>query len=377
MLKPKENGDWLEIQRKIREWFAITLLPPTYEKGISINIESKYEKEKGKEFDIISGGSGFHQSLTLLAFFYGYEGVSTILFDEPDAHMHVNLQREILNYFQQLKTTQFIIATHAEEFINGVSTDKIISVLKNKPERINSTPDIITALSDVDNMAIVCTIDSPYILYVEGEDDERILNGWASVLDKQYVLEKFYVEKMGGATKELMLKNADKHFGGLKKIVTSVKRIILFDYDSEQDFHPGPGNPSLFEWRRKNIENYLLVPDAWKNAVLDRLNEENRNDGPMFNQPIFQLIDDFFDEQNLSLAKGKTWRNVSENIFTEVNGKKILFENNDSLFQRINKNCNLKINRQTIRNNFSPQDLHQDIVDFFDKLEKTINKSAV
>lgn len=314
-IMPDKIDKWKTIQTKAKEWFGVELLAPDYEKGISINIETKYKNEKGKEFDIISGGSGFHQALTLLAFYYGDEGVTTILFDEPDAHMHVNLQREILNYFQRLKTTQFIIATHAEEFIKGVSPESIISVLKQKPERIQSSPEIITALADVNNMAIVRTSDEPFILYVEGEDDERILNGWASALDKQDVLKRFYVEKMGGTTKDEMRRNADKHFKRLNKIVPDIKRLILFDYDSDESFHPESGNPAIFEWKR---------------AARAKRNETGVN---LFNAPIMNAIDDFFDEQNLVLPKGKTWRDVSANIFTEVNGKKILFEQSDSLFQ--------------------------------------------
>jgi len=366
---PSRIENWKIIQTKVKEWFGVDILAPEYEKGISINIETKYRNEKGKEFDIISGGSGFHQALTLLAFYYGYEGVTTILFDEPDAHMHVNLQREILNYFQQLKTTQFIIATHAEEFINGVSSESIISVLKQKPERVQSSPEIITALADVNNMAIVRTNQEPFILYVEGEDDERILNGWASVLNKQHVLKRFYIEKMGDTTKDEMQRNANKHFRGLKKIVPNVNRLILFDYDSEESFHPEAGNPALFEWKRKNIENYLLVPDAWKRAVIDKRNETEEN---LFNIPIINIIDNFFDEQNLTLPKGKSWKNVSANIFIEVNGKKILFEQADSLFQRINNGFGLKINREVLSNNFNPEELHQDVIDFFNKLEAVI-----
>ncbi len=371
-LNPKENGNWQIIHKKIKEWFGINLLVPEYEKGISINIESKYEKEKGKEFDIISGGSGFHQSLTLLAFFYGYEGVTTILFDEPDAHMHVNLQREILNFFRQRKTTQFIIATHAAEFITGVSPESIISVLKSKPERVPSTSEIITALSDVDNMAIVNTIDDPYILYVEGEDDERILNGWTSILNKEAVLKKFYIEKMGGSTKEYMKANAEKHFKGLRKIVPSVKRLILFDYDIDESFHPDSENPAFYEWKRKNIENYLLVPAVWKKAVRDKKNQENSNFGPLFDDPIFKIIEDFFEEQNLGLSKNRTWRNISANIFTEVNGKKILFESPDSLFQRIYKFSGLKINREVLSNSFAAEELHQDVINLFEKMESIL-----
>lgn len=364
-IEPSNIRNWNTIQEKVKEWFGVDLLPPEYEKGVSINIDSKYKTEKGKEFDIISGGSGFHQALTFLAFYYGYEGVTTILFDEPDAHTHVNLQREILNYFKQLKTTQFIIATHAEEFIKGVSAGSIISVLNQKPERVQSTPEIITALSDVDNEAVVETQQEPFILYVEGEDDERILNGWASILRKQDVLKRFYIKIMGGPNKNEMKEKATKHFNGLKQIVPKVKRLIIFDYDTEESYHPEPGNPALFEWKRKNIENYLLVPEVWKRAVLDKRNETARN---LINQPILDIVNDFFVEQNLTLSKGKTWRNVSANIFSAVNGKKILFEQADSLFQRISIECGLTINRETLSNNFKPEELHQDVVDLFDKL---------
>ncbi len=370
-IKPSDIQSWTTIQKKVKDWFGVYLLPSEYEKGVSINIDSKYKNEKGKEFDIISGGSGFHQALTLLAFYFGYEGVTTILFDEPDAHMHVNLQREILNYFQQLKTTQFIIATHAEEFIKGVSPGSIISILNQKPERVQSNPEIITALSDVGNMAIVRTQQEPFILYVEGEDDERILNGWASILNKQDVLKRFYIETMGGTTKDEMQKKAARHFKGLKEIVPKVKQLIIFDYDTEQSFHPEPGNPALFEWKRKNIENYLLVPVVWKRAVLDERNETETN---LFNKPIFDVVDEFFSEQNLTLPKGKTWRNVSANIFNEVNGKKILFEREDSLFQRINNGFKLKINREALSNNFKPEEIHQDIIDLFDKLKAILGQ---
>lgn len=369
-IKTNKIQNWITIQEKLNDWFNINLLAPEYEKGVSINIDSKYKTDKGREFDIISGGSGFHQALTLLAFYYGYEGVTTILFDEPDAHMHVNLQREILNYFRQLKSTQFIIATHAEEFIKGVGSESIYSVLKQKPERVKSNPEIITALSDVDNMAIVRTQQDPYILYVEGEDDERILNAWAVVLQKENILKRFFIETMGGTTKIEMKKKADQHYAGLKKIVPNVNRVMLFDYDNEETYHPDSNNQVLYEWNRKNIENYLLVPNAWKRAILDKRNESEWN---LFNEGMRLMVDEFFEGENLTLPPGRTWRNVEANIFKEVNGKRILFEQPTSLFQKLNQTFNIKINRETISRNFFPEELHIDIINFFVKLELVLN----
>jgi AAA15 family ATPase/GTPase len=137
----QENHDWLEITKIIKRLFSISLEPPLYEKGVDTQITCNYTHE-GKQFDIIGGGSGFHQMLTLLASMYGYEGVTTILFDEPDAHMHNNLQREMLDFLKRQsreRNIQFIIATHAEELIKGVEPTNIISLLEKKTERIQAT----------------------------------------------------------------------------------------------------------------------------------------------------------------------------------------------------------------------------------------------
>jgi hypothetical protein len=93
----ENRSDWNEIKSVIKQWFSVELRDPKYKRGVDTQIICEY-KQGDKFYDIISGGSGFHQTLTLLAFFYGYQP-TTILLDEPDAHLHVNLQREILDYF--------------------------------------------------------------------------------------------------------------------------------------------------------------------------------------------------------------------------------------------------------------------------------------
>ena len=368
----KENNEWKEIVEKIEEWFGVKLNPPHYEKGESIDIELSY-KSNGKDYDIISGGSGFHQILTLMAFLYGYPGITTILFDEPDAHLHVNLQRKILNYFKQQKNIQFLIATHAEEFIKGTEVDSIISMLSGQPKRVQSTEAIIKAMSEVDNRVIIRTTQSPYILYLEGEDDERLLTSWAANLGKTEIFNKFCVYILGGVTKREMKERADAHFKALTQINSNVKRVMLFDYDNDETaFNPVPENPVLKEWKRKNIENYLLVPEAWKSAILDAKNATNFD---LFTQVYRAIVDDFFAEQNLSLPAISSWVNIKANIFQEVNGKKILFESSDSLFHRIKNIDGLKINREKVSINMTSEFIHEDIVTFFLHLSSVTNES--
>lgn len=368
------EDDWDEVTAVVKSWFNVDLQRPKYIKGISTEIKVEY-KVAGKLYDVISGGSGFHQILTLLAFLYGYKGVNTILLDEPDAHLHNNLQRIIINYFLS-KDVQFLIATHSEEFIRNIDIHSILSIMSGAPKRVLSNSEIINALSDVDNNDIIRTQESPYILYIEGEDDDRILSEWARILGKADIFQRFYPYVLGGSNKQLMKEKSDTHFRALKQFVPNLKRVMLLDFDGDNTFHPDKNNPAYYEWRRKNIDNYLLVPDAWKRALAN-VKEEPMDS--VFLMPYFEIIDGFFEGQNLFLTPNSTWRDVKASIFSVLDGKKILFEGDDTLFHKIASafDGNLKLNRQRIATSMLPEEIHQDVWDFFDKLGEIVdgNKS--
>lgn len=370
--------DWSEIKKVVSQWFTVDLSNPLYERGVDTQIVCEY-KQEDKSYDIISGGSGFHQTLTLLAFFYGYKP-TTILLDEPDAHLHVNLQREILDYFKNQKarhrSTQFLVATHAEEFIQGVDVSQIISLLDRVPKRVEATPAVLTAMADVSNLEItqLTELKIPIILYVEGETDERLLRGWANALGKQDKLNQVCLRVMRGGSKDKMKEDSQRHFEGVKQIIPSAKRLILFDYDDDKTFHPESNNPVIYEWRRKNIENYLLVTDAWIRATLQII---GISDQEIFSAPIRKFIEDFFASENLTLPPSQSWKNVKANIFQVVNGKKILFENQNSLFQRLKsyeltmpKVSPIELTREIVAAAMLVDEIHEDVHQFFEKITK-------
>lgn len=369
----KVPDDWTELANVVQRWFSVELLPPQYDSAKDVHIEVEY-RQNGKTYDLISGGSGFHQTVTLLAFLYGYQP-TTILLDEPDAHLHVNLQREILDYFKKKsaeKGVQFLIATHAEEFARGVDAHQILSLLRQVPTRIESTPEVLRAMAEVSNEEITRLMGSPYIVYVEGETDERILRAWAPQCGALPVMDKIEFKVMGGGNKQAMKKLSDEHFEALKQIIPNVKRLMLFDFDSNGDaFHPAEANPSLAEWKRKNIENYLLVPPAWRRAALLALKVPEDD---LFAKPAVDPIDRFFADQNLTLPAGRTWRNVSANIFQAVDGKRILFRDNDSLFHTLRGgDSKVEVLRESVAAGMSADEIHEDVHQFFGKLVAMVN----
>lgn len=369
--------DWLELADIIERWFSVKIHEPKYDSAKDVYITVEY-RQNNKDYDIISGGSGFHQTLTLLAFFYGYQP-TTILLDEPDAHLHVNLQREILDYFKRKsieRNTQFLIATHAEEFVRGVDASQIVSLLNRVPQRIQSAPEVLRAMAVVSNEDIARLMIFPYILYVEGESDERILRAWAEQCGAQVAMDKICFKSMDGGSKAYMKERTDEHFAALKQIMPAVSRLMLFDYDSnERAFHPAPDNLSLAEWKRKNIENYLLVPDAWKRAALCEMLFDQ--DDPLA-QSTLRTIDDFFADQNLTLPPGKTWRNVGANVFSVVDGKRILFENDDALFQQLrNSTPCVKLVRERVAMSMVADEIHDDVHRFIGKLLAMVEIEAI
>lgn len=376
---PRDNGNqlpqrvpspahWQELANIVERWFSVKISQPRYESTKDVYITVEYS-QNSRDYDIISGGSGFHQTLTLLAFLFGYQP-TTILLDEPDAHLHVNLQREILDYFKrkgQELGTQFLIATHAEEFARGVDASQIVSLLNRVPTRVESTPAVLQAMADVSNEEITRLMASPYILYVEGESDERTLRAWAGACGAQEAMDRVCFKPMGGGGKTNMKERADSHFEALQQVIPGVSRLMLFDFDDANEaFHPKPGNPVLAEWKRKNIENYLLVPDAWRRAALQQLKLEPDD---LFAQSTLKVIDDFFIDQNLTLPPGRNWRNVTANVFSVVNGKRILFENADGLFHQLRAaDPPLSLIREGVALSMTPDEIHEDVHEFVAKI---------
>jgi hypothetical protein len=368
----KIPDEWNEIKEVIEKWFSVKLKEPKYKQGVDTQIVCDYLQGE-KSYDIIAGGSGFHQTLTLLAFLYGYKP-TTILLDEPDAHLHVNLQREILDYFKRKSSerhVQFLIATHAEEFVKGVDASQIVSLLSQVPIRVESTPEVLRAMADVSNAELTELQASPIMLYVEGESDERILRAWAKTCKAEDALGQVCFRIMGGGPKEQMKEAADRHFEAVKQIIPKAQRLMLFDYDdSHKAFHPEPNNPVLYEWKRKNIENYLLVPDAWLRAAFAQSDIDPEG---LFSAPLREVIQNFFIDENLTLPRGKSWKNVTANIFSLVDGKKILFENEKSLFQLLRGNSPpIELIRETVAVAMNGDEIHEDVYQFFEKLIKIV-----
>lgn len=104
-------------------------------------ISSEYEEHAGEGtvcLDFSSSGSGIMQILQILAVILRYcpEKTRVVLIDEPDAHLHGNLQVKfisILRRMQQKLGIQIILSTHSTAIIQNAEPEEVIPIIANAP----------------------------------------------------------------------------------------------------------------------------------------------------------------------------------------------------------------------------------------------------
>ena len=292
---PKNN--WKELCGHIEDILGYRLLPPEYEGKPYILCEYLCGIPKGKgrdglaKLDIASAGSGFHQVLLLLAFFYARPS-TVLLFDEPDAHLHVVLQKQIYDMLRSIaakRHIQLIIATHAEVLIDNTSPDMILSFFK-EPHCLVSDTDrdqVREALKRLTATDVLLAERSQGVLYVEGQTDFDLLREWARILEhpmsKWFSENPFWHNNQGCHPRE-----ARGHFFALRAIKDEIRGFLILDGDNRSlPNHEVESDGLMVErWERYEVENYLLHPDVLRRFVASRL-------GSLF----AQKADDYLQEQ--------------------------------------------------------------------------------
>ena len=175
------NGEWNALKQDIQRIFGYDLIDPQYaEADPFIRIEYRDPSMPSrKAFDLASAGSGFHQVLTLLSFFYA-RPASVLLIDEPDAHQHVILQRQIFDRIRSVarnRSSQLIISTHSEIILEDTDPTRILSFYA-RPHRLKLDTErdqVREALGKLTALELLRAENGGNFLYLEDESDLKIL----------------------------------------------------------------------------------------------------------------------------------------------------------------------------------------------------------
>jgi len=210
------------------------------------------------------------------------------LIDEPDIYLHSDLQRQLLGLLRNLGP-DILIATHSTEIITEAETDDIILINKRRRtgRRIRDPSelgDVFTALGSNLNPILTQLARTRRALFVEG-DDFQILSRFARKLGLTNVANRsdFAVVPVRGFNPERirnLKKGMEITLGG------QIAAAALMDNDYRcglereaitKECHTFCDYVSIH--KRKEIENFLLVPSAMDRAAARRVADQAKRTG--------------------------------------------------------------------------------------------------
>lgn len=267
---------WNALSAEVENIFQYRLLKPQYEGLPFIVCEYLPGIPRGQGFggyprlEIANAGSGFLQTLLLLAFFYARPS-TVVLIDEPDAHLHVSLQKQIYDYLRSLASKrhcQMVVATHSEVVIDNTDPNKIVSCFGKPHVLVRATQatqrdEVREALKRLTSQDLALA-EQGKVLYVEDHSDFSILRAWAGIL--KHRLLKWFSDPYYHPVKSNDPKAAEDHFSALRAVNPQMAGVVLLDGDNNdaEDHRP---QLKMLRWKHYEIENYLVHPSVLERFV--------------------------------------------------------------------------------------------------------------
>ena len=297
-----ETWEW--ICQQICDLFGDRLDEPVYvqERG---EIEMNYRDSSGVSLALSSSGLGFQQTLLLLAYIAARPG-STLLLDEPDAHLEILRQRQIYQVLSKLaknQDSQIIAASHSEVILNEAAARDVVIAFLGSPHRIDDrSSQLLKSLKTIGYDQYYQAEQNGWVLYLEGSTDLAILQAFAEKLDHpaQDILERPFVHYVGDQPRK-----ARDHFYGLREAKPDLVGFCLFDrIDSQLQ---NSLELQEYMWERREIENYFCRKDVLIQWA--KVGEEEQSIGPTFGDwaPTMEKTISEVENALQILGKGSPW----------------------------------------------------------------------
>lgn len=279
----RETDPWELLSSTLREVFGAELEIDDFREEYHSYINVKITKGTANGFkfkrfpnytprDLMVEGSGFLQWLSVYTL-ATTPGLTTLLFDEPDAHLHPTLQNQLLDQLENLAAVggkQVLLATHSSEIIRNSDPRQILMVsgrglkyLKEERQKIA----LLSGLGSDYSPKIERARATGKLLFVEGISDLKVLQAVAKTLGMEWPTAWVEWRTSTGHKERKQL-----FLAFTEEFQTPLTVVSLRDRDDEARDSVGPNledkvvlDDGLFhtrKWRRRYIESYLVCPRA-------------------------------------------------------------------------------------------------------------------
>ena len=266
-------------------WPGMDIDPPVLDYSHQKTMLFMYCPEERIPREIAWAGFGFQVWCQMLTHLVQSSDKSLFLIDEPDIYLHSDLQRQLLNLLQNLGP-DILIATHSTEIITEAEANDIVLISKKRQsaKRIkhpSELAEVFAVLGSNLNPILTQLAKTRRAVFIEGKDFQ-VIGKFARKLNSLRVANRadFAVVPIGGFNPDRvksLKKGMETTLGGTIKVATILDR----DYRSKPECEAIAEACKEFcdliiVHRRKEIENFLLVPSAIDRAAGRKLADRNK-----------------------------------------------------------------------------------------------------
>jgi energy-coupling factor transporter ATP-binding protein EcfA2 len=279
---PEGFGDFADLVAKT--WPGMSIVAPEYDYATGELTMFCLEGRMTRELYWV--GFGFQIWCQLLTHLSRAEENSLVIIDEPEVYLNPDVQRQLLGIVRDIGA-DVLFATHSSEIIAESDPTEIVIIDKKRRtgERLKNIAGIqkaLEAVGSVQNMTLTALAKSRRVLFTEGLDDLRIIRRLARRMGMQELSSGIGLTTL-----------ASGGFGSWQRITVLASGIaealgasLMIGAIYDKDYYCDENISEVIETlnsnlslahvlKRKEIENYLLIPVALERAVVKAINSRD------------------------------------------------------------------------------------------------------
>jgi energy-coupling factor transporter ATP-binding protein EcfA2 len=222
-------------------------------------------------------GHGLQMWLQTMWFLTHAADSESVILDEPDVYMHADLQRRLIRLLRT-RHHQTIIATHSVEIMSEVEPDEVLIIDRRKSRSYfaNTQPEVqglLTSIGSIQNIQLARLGIAGRFVMLEG-DDMDFLKRFQNTLfpDSRIPIDTIPHRAIGGWDGWERARGFSILLRDAAKDTIRSYCVLDSDYKTEATIQKRMDTAKaegiqLHIWKRKEIENYLLVPPAIQRVI--------------------------------------------------------------------------------------------------------------